>query len=85
MHGLLKQKGKQCSGAYTGYFWVSCENTHSPSSVDIALKVVKAKVIDGEWRATKLEGTIDSSETPQFGCSSAEASQTVKALLRESG
>jgi hypothetical protein len=85
MHGILKQKGKEYSGSYTGYFWVSCESTHSTSNVDIALKVAKAKVLGGEWRAIKLEGTIDSSETPQFGCRSAEASLTVKALLRESG
>ena len=85
MHGILKKKGKEYGGTYTGYFFVSCGGTHSTSNVDIALKVVKARVLDGEWRATKLEGSVDSSETPQFGCSSAEASQTVKALLRETG
>jgi hypothetical protein len=85
VHGILKQRGKEYSGSYTGWFFVSCEGTHSTSNVDISLRVAKANVLDGEWRATKLEGTIDSSETPQFGCRSAEASLSIKALLRETG
>ena len=85
MHGVLGQKGKEYNGSYTGFFWVSCEGTHSTSNVDIALKVVKARALDGEWLATKLQGTIDSSETPQFGCRSGEVSLAVKALLRATG
>jgi hypothetical protein len=49
------------------------------------MKVVKAKVIDDEWRATRLEGTIESSEIPQFGCRSAEVNLAVKALVRATG
>jgi hypothetical protein len=85
MHGVLEQKGKEYKGSYTGYFWVSCAGTHSTSNVEIALKVAQAKVLHGEWRATKLEGTIDSSESPQFGCRSAEVSLSAKALLRGTG
>ena len=47
--------------------------------------MAKAKAIDGEWRATKLEGTVEHSEAIQFGCRSGQAKLAIKALLRATG
>jgi hypothetical protein len=85
VHGILEQKGKDYSGRYSGFFGVTCQGTHSTSSVDIALTVANAKAIDGEWRATKLEGTVEHSEAIQFGCRSGQATLAIKALLRATG
>jgi len=79
---VLEQKGKKYSGAYHGYFGVSCGGSHSSSSVDVNFTGVRARALDGEWRATKIEGTVDSSEVSQFGCVSGRASIAVKGTLR---
>jgi hypothetical protein len=85
VHAVLKQKGKEYSGSYHGYFGVSCGGTHSSSTVDVSFKVAKARALAGEWRATKIEGTVDNSEVSQFGCISGSASVAVKGTLRGSG
>lgn len=85
VHAVLKQKGKEYSGSYHGYFGVSCGGTHSSSTVDVAFKVAKARALAGEWRATKIEGTVENSEVSQFGCVSGSASVAVKGTLRGTG
>jgi hypothetical protein len=50
--------------------------------VHLVLKIVKARAVGGVWRATSIEGTLTNSETPQFGCVSAKAVQTLKGRLR---
>lgn len=79
---ILEQGGKKYTGDYHGFFGVSCGGSHSTSSVDVTFTVVKARAIDAEWRATKIEGTVRSSEAPQFGCVSGSASVAVKGTLR---
>jgi hypothetical protein len=85
VHAVLKQKGKEYSGTYHGYFGVSCGGTHSSSTVDVSFKVAKARALAGEWKATKIEGTVDNSEVSQFGCVSGSASVAVKGTLRGTG
>jgi hypothetical protein len=85
VHALLERKDKSYAGTYHGYFGISCAGTHSTSTVEVALEVVKAKPLDGEWRASKLEGTVKNSEVQQFGCVSGSATVSVKATLRLSG
>jgi hypothetical protein len=80
--GILKQDGKRYTGSYHGFFGVSCGGSHSSSSVDVTFTVVRARALDGEWRATKIEGTVESSEVSQFGCVSGSASVAVKGTLR---
>ena len=80
--GILKQDGKKYTGSYHGYFGVSCGGSHSSSSVDVSFTVVRARALAGEWRATKIEGTVDSSEVSQFGCVGGSASVAVKGTLR---
>ena len=67
-HATLKRSGARYAGNYTGFFLVKCGGSNSTSSVDLDLEVKKARAIAGEWRATKLGGTLTSSEAPQFGC-----------------
>ena len=82
IHAVLEQKGKEYTGSYHGYFGISCQGTHSTSSVEVAFKVMKARAIAGEWRATKLEGTVENSEVSQFGCISGRATVSFKGTLR---
>ena len=78
----LKQDGKKYTGEYHGYFGVSCGGSHSSSSVEVTFTVVRARALAGEWRATKIQGTVDSSEVSQFGCISGRATVAVKGTLR---
>ena len=84
-HAILKRKGGRYVGNYTGFFLVKCAGTNSTSSVDLDLKVKKARAIAGQWRATRLGGTLTSSEAPQFGCLAARAVTSIKAKLRLAG
>jgi hypothetical protein len=81
----LQRKGVGYSGEYTGFFTTKCRGTRSTSSVEFALRVARARAIAGEWRATKLVGTLINSETAQFGCVSARAVLRVVAKLRLAG
>jgi hypothetical protein len=85
IHATLKRKRARYTGDYEGFFLTECRGTRSISSVHLVLKVAKARAIAGEWRATKLTGTVTNSEAPQFGCVSARAVQSVKATLRLAG
>ena len=85
MHAQLRRKQTRYSGSYTGLFLVKCGGTRSTSFVQLSLKVVKARAIAGEWRATRLTGTLSSSESAQFGCVSSHAEQAVQAKLRIAG
>jgi hypothetical protein len=84
-HAKLTRKGARYVGNYTGFFLVKCGGTNSTSSVDLDLKVTTARAIAGEWRATKLGGTLTSSEAPQFGCVAGRAVTSIKAKLRLAG
>ncbi len=85
MHALLKHKGRSYTGGYTGLFLIKCGGTLSTSSVKLSLRVVKARAVAGEWRATRLTGTLSNSETSQFGCVSSHAEQSLRAKLRVAG
>jgi hypothetical protein len=49
--------------------------------VEIEFKVVAARVIGQEWRATRIVGTLDQSEPVQPGCTSSSASHSLRARL----
>jgi hypothetical protein len=49
--------------------------------VTIELRVDAARVIDREWRASRLVGTLDQSEAEQLGCRYSEAEFSVRARL----
>ena len=82
LKSILKQDGKKYTGDYHGFFGVTCGGSHSSSSVDVSFTVMKARALAGEWRATKIEGTVESSEVSQFGCISGRATVAIKGTLR---
>ena len=85
IHALVDEKHGRYHGTYHGYFLSSCNGTHSVSDVDLSFKVIKARAIAGEWRATKLEGTVENTEASQFGCVSGHAEVAFKGTLRLAG
>jgi hypothetical protein len=75
----LDHKGVNYSGSDSGTFFGTCSGAKGTSTLTLTLHVVKAKVIDGEWRATKLQGTMVESHASAFGCVSGGAHFTVTA------
>ena len=82
IHAKLNRRKATYTGDYKGLFLARCRGTRSVSSVHVRIKAVKAKALGGLWRITKFEGTLTSSEAPQFGCVSGHAVQTIKGMLR---
>ena len=62
-------------------FFIECGGSPATSVAELDLRVDKARVIDDEWRATRLVGTLVHSEAAQLGCGSSEARLTVRARL----
>jgi hypothetical protein len=83
IHGKLARHGARYRGSYTGDFYMECSGAQATTSLEIDLKVVKARVVDDEWRATRVVGTIDQSEAAQLGCRSSEARLAVRARLAQ--
>lgn len=85
VHARLERRRGRYQGHYTGLFLSECSGTRTTSSVDVALRVEKARPIAGEWRATKLTGTVEISEAAQLGCTSSSAELTAIAKLTSAG
>lgn len=85
LQAVLDEKNGRYHGTYHGYFLSSCAGTRSTSDVEIDFKVTKAKAIKGEWRATKFEGTLEHTESPQYGCGTAHAEVAIKGTMRVAG
>ena len=81
LRAVLKRTGPRYQGGFTGQFFVECGGSPATSAVKLDLRVDKARVIDGEWRAARLVGTLDQSEAAQLGCGYSEAQLTVRARL----
>ena len=79
----LNRSGASYAGSFTGKIGLQCQGTPSTSTGSITLRVSKARVVDGEWRATLLEGTMNHQEAAQLGCRSGSASLRVRARFIE--
>jgi hypothetical protein len=66
----LHRAGATYTGRVTDKFGTTCSGVAVVSTVTIKIRVVRAKAISGEWRATKLEGTLKQAEASQLGCGS---------------
>ena len=77
----LRRSGARYSGTYTGFFNVLCAGTRSTSTVTLELRVKKARVIGGQWRASRFVGTLEQSEVSQLGCVSSGATLSVRGRL----
>jgi hypothetical protein len=81
IHAKLERKGVGYEGHYSGPFLAECSGTPTTSSVTLSLRIDKARPLAGEWRATRLVGTLSNSESAQLGCVSSSASLKVTAKL----
>lgn len=81
IHARLAREGARYEGRYSGPFLAECNGTAMTSTVTLALKVARARALAGEWRATKLAGTLSNSEVAQLGCASSSAQLKVTAKL----
>jgi hypothetical protein len=75
----LTRKGATYSGTDSAKFIGSCGGVQGTSTITVELHVVKARAIEGEWRATKLEGTVVESHPSVLGCVSGGAHFSVTA------
>lgn len=73
----LTRKGAQYRGSDRGHFNSVCGEAKVTSDLDLDLRVVSAGAVDGEWRATRLEGTVLQTDPPQLGCLGSEAKLSV--------
>lgn len=75
------QKGARYTGSDTGDFGAVCSSTAHDSLLTFSIRVVKAKPIDGDWRASKLVGTITQYDAPQLGCVTGRATISITLTL----
>jgi hypothetical protein len=85
IHGALSRHGARYRGSYTGYFYMECSGAHVASSLGLRLRVVKARMLGGKWRATRLVGSVRQSEGAQLGCQGSKARLGLQARLRGGG
>jgi hypothetical protein len=81
LRATLKRKGAAYSGSDSGRLNVKCGDAEVRSTLELSFEVIKAKGIDGEWRASRLKGTLMQSETAQLGCVASEAELSITATL----
>lgn len=81
LRAVLPLRGAKYRGSDSGKFNTRCGETMTVSSLTIEFRVTKAKAMSGDWRATRLEGTVTQSEAAQLGCVSSGATSLIKAKL----
>lgn len=64
----LDRRGATYSGTYTGKFEIRCGSTETTSFVEIDLRVMRARKQNGEWLATRVRGTLETTDSSQLGC-----------------
>lgn len=80
--GSLSFAGRSYSGTATGPYDVRCAGgAIVVSTVSVALRVVKARAVDGRWVASRLSGTVTQSESSQLGCVSSRSTANIKVSL----
>jgi hypothetical protein len=80
-HFTLKQAAATYSGAGTNRASFTCGGTPTSSSFTVKLTIVAAKSLKDEWRATKLDGTIEQRSSAQLGCVSSGTDESFTATL----
>lgn len=81
LKAALDRKREAYTGNDTGTFFATCGSHKVTSSLIIDFKVTKAKGMSGEWRATRLEGTVEHSAASQLGCVSSSATLKITGSL----
>src|SRR4029077_11374990 len=81
MQADLKKTGAAYSGDFTVSGFLTCQGTNISSSMHLSVHVTAARTLHEQWRATKLEGTLNLSNSSQLGCSSASITYSVTGAL----
>ena len=83
IHGKLSRHGARYRGSYAGYFYMECSGARVTSSLEIRLRVAKAGMLAGDWRGTRLVGSVHQREGTQLGCHASAARLALHARLRD--
>jgi hypothetical protein len=81
LEATLTRTGVSYRGSDSGKFNVKCNDAEVKSTLSVAFDVITAKGIDGQWRATKLKGTLTETESAQLGCVASKAVLAITATL----
>ncbi len=83
LRATLNRSGARYRGTFAGRFLIECSGSPTTSRVTLDLRVDAARAIGTGWRATRLIGTLDHSESPQLGCVASAAELQVRAQLAQ--
>jgi hypothetical protein len=64
----LAQQGSSYHGDASVNARVRCGGSPVVSNITIVVRITDAGIVDGDWVATKIEGTMRQSESAQLGC-----------------
>jgi hypothetical protein len=73
-----RNDGTYSNKRINGYWGLKCHGANRPSHLTVVLRVTRAKLVNGEWRAVQLKGTVSESET-RDSCQDGHATWTVVA------
>jgi hypothetical protein len=68
LKAVLQRKGGTYSGSDSGHFNVKCGSVVTTTNVTIVFHVSKARGMEGEWRASRIDGTMTQDDAAQLGC-----------------
>jgi len=68
LKATLARRGGTYSGSDSGHFNVKCGSVVTTTDITIAFHVTKARGLDGEWRASRIDGTMTQDDPAQLGC-----------------
>jgi hypothetical protein len=77
----LERAAASYEGSYRSTAFVSCAGVPSTTTVSIKFTVTRAAVVGGEWRATKITGSLIHREAPQLSCVASGTDFTVAGTL----
>jgi hypothetical protein len=83
LRAILARRGKNYSGTDDGQFIGRCGSARLPSTLSIKIRVTKAEVVVGEWRAVRFVGTLKESHPSRLGCVSGGATFLIRGTLAD--
>jgi hypothetical protein len=78
---LARRAGTTYSVTYTGYANVTCDGHHATGTTTITLRVVAGAGVNGQWKAKRITGTMDTETPAQLGCVSASEIDSLTGTL----
>jgi fibronectin type III domain protein len=83
LRAILARRGKNYSGTDDGQFIGRCGSARLPSTLSIKIRVTKAEVVVGEWRAVRFVGKLKESHPSRLGCVSGGATFLITGTLAD--